>query len=72
MITRYANSIGVSEADARTARNIHLSVADCKHLVKVLRRHDGKGFPLALLDTDTEQQSIDWSQALADYLGSAV
>jgi len=66
----YARSIGITEADTHTARNIHLSVADCKHLVRVLRRLDGKGFPLGLLDV--EQQEVNWNQELADYLRTAV
>jgi hypothetical protein len=32
----YARSIGVTEADAHTARNIHLSVADCRHIKHIL------------------------------------
>jgi hypothetical protein len=36
LLSEYAQSLGMTEADARTARNIHLSVADCKHLARVL------------------------------------
>jgi hypothetical protein len=33
----YAHSIGVTSADAHTARNIHLTVADCRHIKHVLQ-----------------------------------
>lgn len=67
----YARSIGVTEADAHTARNIHLSVADCRHIKKELAR-------LAAAETmhpeifETNQERARWSRELREYLKTAV
>jgi hypothetical protein len=68
LTTDYARSIGVTEADAHTARNIHLSVADCKHLRKVLGT-------APRWELGTARDGLDayaWNQELSEYLKGAV
>lgn len=67
-VSAYAQSIGVTEADAHTARNIHLSVADCKHLCKVL----GVAPRWELGSAREGIQAHEWNQALIHYLRGAV
>ncbi len=63
MLSKYAQSIGVTEADTHTARNIHLSVADCKHLAYVLS--------FKLLEMDDDHAEF-WNTELEKYLRTAV
>jgi hypothetical protein len=62
MLSGYARSIGVTESDARIARNIHLSVADCKHLAIMLRYVTGY----------KNHEAARWNEQLIEYLKGAV
>lgn len=62
LISEYAQSIGVTEADAHTARNIHLSVADCKHLKFILSSMYGP----------YNDHAAHWNRSLIEYLKTAV
>ena len=69
LVSTYARSIGVTEADAHTARNIHLSVADCKHLRKML---DTLRQAAVFGDVTVSEGAARWNQELAEYLKGAV
>lgn len=70
MVSDYATFIGVTDADAHTARNIYLSVADCKHLVKVLQR-DIATARLEAADGFNDAEKL-WSRALVNHFKHAV
>ena len=68
-LSTYAQRIGVTEADAHTARNIRLSVGDCKHLVAILRQ---VATAEALGDFDLSTHAREWNNQLLEYLKGAV
>ncbi len=72
MISDYArNTLGVTESDAHTARNIHLSVADCRHIKTMLLQLNA-----AIYDTDISPLDYSavrrWNESLIEYFKGAI
>lgn len=70
MPSNYAASIGVTDADRHTARNIHLSVGDCKHLKTVLQL--ANSYIVSIGTPDYGAAIIQWNDELIQYLKGAV
>jgi hypothetical protein len=72
VISDYArNTLGVTETDAHTARNIHLSVADCRHIKTMLLQLNK-----AICYTDISPADfpavLRWNDSLIDYFKGAI
>ena len=59
----YALLLGITEPDAYTAKNIHLSVADCKHLAHILN--------VVHCELDLHEHMETWNTQLENYLKTA-
>lgn len=64
LLSEYAQHLGMTSADGHITRNIHLSVADCRHIKRILQLWIDAG-------RDCEQ-SDEWSRNLVEYLRGAV
>lgn len=74
MITKYAKSIGLIEMDAGTARNIQLSVADCRHIKHMLQQRNAalQSKALDAHHSEIDRDIIRWNDQLIEYLRWAV